>query len=98
MDIPSNEINETIRYEKTHPSIRSLTKKKSFIRTSQHKKRWLKEKLGDKPDNFWMWIPEEGAFHSLYRAKNKDDIIKTMNYCNPTLRMGKYSIVSSIIL
>jgi uncharacterized protein YcfL len=45
-----------------------------------------------------MWTPEEGAFYSLYKAKNKDDIVKTINCCNPTLRMGKYSIISSIML
>jgi hypothetical protein len=98
MDIPSNEMNETIRYEKTHPSVRTLTKKKSFIQKAHHKKKHLKEKLENKPECFWMWTPEEGAFHYLYQAKNRKDLDTIINLCNPSLRMGKYSILSSIML
>jgi hypothetical protein len=95
MDIP---VNELAQYIKTHPSIRTLIKKKSFIRQSQHERKLLKEKLAEKPECFWMWTSEEGAFHNIYEAKNKEDLTKIMNHCNPTLRMDEYSILSSIML
>ncbi len=96
--IPSNKINETIRYEKTHLSPRASIKQKSFIEETQKERNHLKEKLEDTPECFWMWTPEDGAFHSLYKAENKDDAITITLHCNPTLRMGEYSILSSIIL
>jgi hypothetical protein len=95
MDIPSD---ETTRYIKTHPSIRTLIKKKSFIRQSQQERKHLKEKLEDKPECFWMWTPEEGAFHNIYEAKNKQELNKIINHCNPALRMDEYSVLSSIML
>ena len=94
MDIP---LNKAIRYEKTHSSPKP-NKQKSFTKKMQHKRRLLREKLEEKPECFWMWTPEEGAFHSLYEAKNKKDIITIINYCNPSLRMDEYSILSSIML
>lgn len=97
MEIPLNDANKVILYMKTHPSPRSK-EKKSFIEKMQHKKRHLKEKLEDKPECFWMWTPEEGAFHYLYEAANKKGLDTILSCCNPNLRMSKYSIISSIML
>jgi hypothetical protein len=94
IEIPKN---ETVYYIKTHPSPRPH-EKKSSIKQAQRNRKLLTEKLKEKPDCFWMWTAEESAFHSLYEAENKNDIILITNYCNPSLRMEKYSILSSIML
>ena len=95
MDIPSDELTQ---YIKTHESIRTTEKKKRSLQKLQHKRQILKETLEEKPNAFWMWTPEEGAFHSIYKAKDINDIKIIINCCNPSLRMGNYSLLGILTL
>jgi hypothetical protein len=94
MDIPSDDIT---RYIKTS-SISNLTKKKHSIKKLKHKRDHLKEKLAEKPNVFWMWTPEECTPHDIYTAKNRDDLTQIINWCNPSVRMGDYSVIGILML
>lgn len=64
----------------------------------QHKHKLLKEELESKQEYF-MWDPGINGFHSIYQAKNSNDLTTILQHCKPSMRIKeKYSIIGAITM